>query len=396
MLNANAKWAFKQCHEVLHDPGKELLVFMLMDKDQKQSRNVPYSYPVAYALKGKSMTNKHLEYLIDKVRNELKTRNIPILCEAYDGQWHKFITEDKEGNSLTKLHGRENWNRVSGMSKDKCIEEIGSLSVVKQSTHEQIQNRIIDKGTIITVQDIVIEKGLRNELHLSSPKGKIQYIHSVHPISRSDLYTKVLINVQTEIKKNSIVMNEDKYMHDANGFKVKMSLCYMYVSIFECNNTAMKKIEPKRNCLIGLQKNKKNLMDVIHPQHETIAGKEADNVDLDEGEGVDAVNINQPLFTLDEYLKSNNSVILQNVLNELKNVNIQKWRDKTIDDLFPALLTNGEMLMEETTVKELNIICMELHCATDQNWSSSNMVKAKTINVIVKAFGLDSTVTVQR
>ena len=122
------------------------------------------------------MTNKHLEYLVDKVRNELKTRNIPILCEAYDGQWHKFITKDKEGNSLTKLHGRENWNRVSGMSKDKCIEEIGSLSVVKQSTHEQIQNRIIDKGMIITVQDIVIEKSLKNELHLSSPKGKIQYI----------------------------------------------------------------------------------------------------------------------------------------------------------------------------------------------------------------------------
>ena len=189
MLNADAKRAFKQCHEVLHDPGKELLVFMLMDKDRKQSRNVPYSYPVAYALKEKSMTNKHLEYLIDKVRNELKTRNISILCEAYDGQWPKFITEDKEGNSLTKLHGNENWNRVSGMSKDKCIEEIGSLSVVKQSTHEQIQNRIIDKGTIITVQDIVIEKGLRNELYLSSPKGKIQYIHSVHPISRPDLYT---------------------------------------------------------------------------------------------------------------------------------------------------------------------------------------------------------------
>ena len=33
MLNADAKWAFKQCHEVLCDPGKELLVFMLTDKD---------------------------------------------------------------------------------------------------------------------------------------------------------------------------------------------------------------------------------------------------------------------------------------------------------------------------------------------------------------------------
>ena len=84
LLNAGAKGTFKQCHEVLRDPGKELLVFMLTDKDWKQSRNVPYSYPIAYSLKGNSMTNNHLHFLIDKVRNELKSRNIPVLCELYD------------------------------------------------------------------------------------------------------------------------------------------------------------------------------------------------------------------------------------------------------------------------------------------------------------------------
>ena len=105
LLYQDAKRAFNQCHEVLHDPGKELLVFMLTDKDRKQSKNVPYSYPVLYAMKGNSMTNKHLEFLVDKVRNELKERKIPVLCEAYDGQWHKFVTEDKKGQALTKLHG---------------------------------------------------------------------------------------------------------------------------------------------------------------------------------------------------------------------------------------------------------------------------------------------------
>ena len=58
MLYEDSKRAFNQCHEVLRDPGKELFVFMLTDKDRKQSKNVPYSYPVAYALKGNSMTNK--------------------------------------------------------------------------------------------------------------------------------------------------------------------------------------------------------------------------------------------------------------------------------------------------------------------------------------------------
>ena len=190
LLNADAKGAFKQCHKVLWDPGKELLVFMLTDKDRKQSRNVPYSYTVAYALKGNSMTNNHLHFLVDKVRNELKLRNIPVLCEAYDGQWHKFVTEDKKRNSLTLLHGRDNWNKVSNMSKDKCIEHIASLSVVKKSTHELLKSTNIEKGKSIVIQEIRIEKGPCSELYVSSEKGRMKHLHSVHPTSRPDLYNK--------------------------------------------------------------------------------------------------------------------------------------------------------------------------------------------------------------
>ena len=41
-LATNAKSAFRECHQVLRDPGKELLVFMLTDKDRKQHKNVPF------------------------------------------------------------------------------------------------------------------------------------------------------------------------------------------------------------------------------------------------------------------------------------------------------------------------------------------------------------------
>ena len=73
-----------------------------------------------------------------------------------------------------------------------------------------------------------------------------------------------------------------------------------------------------------------------------------------------------------------------------------KWSDKSIEDLFPALLTNGTSLLEETTVKELNIMCLELRCATGRNWSSSNMVKVEIVNEIVKAFGGNNFVNVER
>ena len=104
----------------------------------------------------------------------------------------------------------------------------------------------------------------------------------------------------------------------------------------------------------------------------------------------------QRTFSLVEYFKSDSCVILTNILNELKNSNPGKWSDKSIEDLFPTLLTNGASLLEETNVKELNIMCLELHCATGRNWVSSNMVKAEIVNEIVKAFGGNNFVNVER
>ena len=311
LLNADTQRAFNQCHEVLRDPGKELLVFMLTDKDRKQSNNVPYSYLVAYALKGKSMSNKHLEYLVNKLREELKNRNIPVLCEAYDGQWHKFITEDNQGNSLTRLHGRDNWNKVSSLSKDKCIEEISSLSIVKRSTHEQVKSKNLQKGAEMMVQNINIEKGLASELYVTSAKQKMQYVHSVHPVSRPDLYIKMPISNETELKKHSVVIEEHKYVRDQNGHKVKTTNKFLYTSIFDCNDENVKKQETRRNRFIGLQDNEKNLLDVINPHRNQ-------NLDMDindqEEDGVnDGENEQQRTLSLVEYLKSDSCVILTNI-----------------------------------------------------------------------------------
>ena len=54
---------FKNVIKFFATPGKELLVFMITDKNRKQQRNIPYSYTVAYALKGACMNNSHLQYM---------------------------------------------------------------------------------------------------------------------------------------------------------------------------------------------------------------------------------------------------------------------------------------------------------------------------------------------
>ena len=130
-LKIECTGSFTTCHEVLHMPAKEIVVFMLMNKDRKQHKQVPYSYPIAYAMKGTSMSKSDLQYMVKKLWNKLLENKIPVLCEAYDGQWHNHITQSNDGESLTRMHGHATWNSISRLSKDKCIERISSHSILK-------------------------------------------------------------------------------------------------------------------------------------------------------------------------------------------------------------------------------------------------------------------------
>ena len=182
-LSVNAASSFQECHQVLLDPGKELLVFMITDKDRKQQKNIPYSYPVAYALKGSCMNNSHLQYMVSKVRTELQKRNIPVLCQTHDGQWHKHITENKLSMRLTKLHGKETWNKCCALSKDKCIEKINHMSIVKKSILQQICSASLDISHGILFPGIHIEKGLNGALFIESEECRMKDVRSIHPKS---------------------------------------------------------------------------------------------------------------------------------------------------------------------------------------------------------------------
>ena len=70
-ISSESTSAFNACHEVLQIPAKELLVFMLTNKDRKQNKHILSSYPIAYAMKGSSMTNADLQYMVKKLRDVL-------------------------------------------------------------------------------------------------------------------------------------------------------------------------------------------------------------------------------------------------------------------------------------------------------------------------------------
>ena len=82
---------------------------------------------MAYAMKGKYISNRHLQYLINNSRKELRSHSISIHCEVYDGQWLNTCVTTEDGAPLTELQViKLIWSRVGKLSKEKCIDEMST------------------------------------------------------------------------------------------------------------------------------------------------------------------------------------------------------------------------------------------------------------------------------
>ena len=82
-------------------------------------------------MKGKSLSNSQLRFMINKVHNMLHKENIKILAEVYDGQWQSTVMSSESGKPLNLLHLQNlTWNPISKMSTGQILEDIMSCCKV--------------------------------------------------------------------------------------------------------------------------------------------------------------------------------------------------------------------------------------------------------------------------
>ena len=271
-ISSEASSAFNACHEVLCTPAKELLVFMLTNKDRKQNKHIPFSYPIAYAMKGSSMTNADLQYMVSKLRDVLYCKKIPILVEAYDGQWHNHITQNSQGVHLTKMHGKFSWSRISKLSKDKCIEELSAHCIVKNE-HKQTISQLNRGFKKYVENNIQVMEDIDGQLMISTCSQKMSQIISVTQKSHPDLF------------KNGISVYQPSGIENITFPKRK-----------------------KKKIQLGLLQNEQDILQMLVPE----SGPETDNGEGDEDFFPDLIPANQ---NLENYLLSNNCPLLSNIHN---------------------------------------------------------------------------------
>ena len=186
---------FQDIQNTLCQEVQEVLVFMLSDHNRHHEEFVPYSLPLGYAMKGKHLSNNELCFLVDECRRKLKERGIPILCEVYDGQWQNLCMTDKDGNPLMELRLVKNtWQRVSKMSKNKCLQELilgakvkkRDLEMMEKSEHLENGSTTYHNLKISRNEDFLLKALSTGGLTFSEPA--INYIRSVTTKSRPDLW----------------------------------------------------------------------------------------------------------------------------------------------------------------------------------------------------------------
>ena len=354
---------FESIHNTLRQEAQEVLVFMLSDHNRHHEEFIPYSLPLGYAMKGKSLSNAELRHLIGRARKELARRGIPILCEVYDGQWQNLCMQSEDGSPLNKLRlVKPTWQRVQKLTKEKCLELLILAAKVKKVELENMSNEMrLERGEK-HYYNIVIEKGRSGALKVTSTGGStfsepaIQHIATVTETSRPDVFDGTYTNLEEEepVKKTT------------------------------------------RKSQYGLREEEKSLAHLL--DKEIIQDIENDiGEEMFPGEDVALVSekdMTQMLLNL--ALNHSEISLLNDILSDLKEFNGKKWANVTCEQLFPGILADPSRLNKECTLVELNVISRAIEQRTGRKFVKSGTLKAVNVNMISEAFGGENFLLVQQ
>ena len=92
-----------EAYNFLRVEASEIIAFLATDCDRIIKPGIPPHIPLAYGMRGPSLSNKTMQSMVNDIHSELHQRNTKVLCEVYDGQFHDLIVHDSYDGPLTRL-----------------------------------------------------------------------------------------------------------------------------------------------------------------------------------------------------------------------------------------------------------------------------------------------------
>ena len=219
IICVESKPLFNNIHNTLRQEVQEVLVFMLSDHNRHHKQFIPYSLPLGYTMKGKNMLNNDLRYLVNICRNTLKERNVPVLCEVYDGQWQKMCMTSEKGLPLMELRLiKPTWQRVQKMTKEKCLQEMVLAAKISRRDLEIMASNQKLSGGKVTYHNLTLTHNADSTVDVVSTGGltfkepAIKYIRTITQKSRPDLWVENAEETVTEEGSEENTMTKKKEM----------------------------------------------------------------------------------------------------------------------------------------------------------------------------------------
>ena len=173
LIADEAQILIQKMHDVLRLQATELLVFIISNKDRLQHSESPNSMPIAYALKGRCLSNHELRFLINKLRDTLLERKIKVLCEIYNGEWQYTVMHNEDGNPLNRLRVSSGiWSRISKLSKSRIFDELMTVTTLNLGDMDLLRFSKFREGRN-TYNNVKVTKTYAGALHISTLGGNI-------------------------------------------------------------------------------------------------------------------------------------------------------------------------------------------------------------------------------
>ena len=157
---------------LLRVEASEILAFVATNCDRIIKDGIPPHLPVAYGLKGSSLSMETMRNMVFDVRKSLEDRNISIMCEVYDGQFHSFIVRSKDNYPLTLLQlQKDNFKKVMrNNDKRQLIDVIMKYSEVASTDIVELHNMPFQPNCTEELESVSIQMSQRGNCRVMSLK----------------------------------------------------------------------------------------------------------------------------------------------------------------------------------------------------------------------------------
>ena len=131
---ARSDTALKEAYQICRKKATEVLVWLISDTDRIWNAEIPHAVPIAYAMKGYSLSCNIMQKMMDHVLQSCHDRGIHVACSTFDGQWLRLATQSTTGKPLTRLAVHKSvWAEAMKTRKNQMLDKMSALRLIENA-----------------------------------------------------------------------------------------------------------------------------------------------------------------------------------------------------------------------------------------------------------------------